>query len=118
MQFELYGSLCVGLGVRTSDIDIALLAPDAQSQPWAHLHAREILQAVKSACVSIAHARGSHVPCLQCHRRHPFLFMLSFTNLCPSNILSASQLQKDSPLSHHTNPDDAHTNNNFAAHAH
>jgi DNA polymerase sigma len=49
---ELYGSLCVGLGSSSSDIDLALLMQDATAQLWAHLHSREILAKVKKAYVS------------------------------------------------------------------
>lgn len=48
-RMELFGSLVCGLGGPSSDLDIALLLPDAHSQPWARLNARALLkQVIKS----------------------------------------------------------------------
>jgi hypothetical protein len=46
---EIYGSLAVGLGSTASDLDIALLTPDARAQSWAHLRARDVLKQVVKA---------------------------------------------------------------------
>jgi hypothetical protein len=46
---EHFGSTAYGLGTSASDLDLSLLVPNSLLQPWARLHAREILQEVLKA---------------------------------------------------------------------